>query len=76
MKDKPIKFGIKLWGLAEASCGYLIAFDIYCGKEGNKVQVCLATFCVLASIQVPCLVFPNCAVSVYYFRNGIVGFDF
>ena len=42
MRDKPIKYGIKMWGLCESHNGYLISFDIYCGKVGNKVTKGLA----------------------------------
>ena len=42
MKDKPIKFGIKMWGLAESTLGYITNFDIYCGKKGRKPEKGLA----------------------------------
>lgn len=42
MRDKPIKYGIKMWGLCEAGTGYLINFDIYCGKVGTKTTKGLA----------------------------------
>ena len=44
MKDKPIHWGIKLWGIAAASVGYLMTFDIYCGKAlDGTAQKGLAT---------------------------------
>lgn len=43
MPNKPIRFGIKLWSLCTIS-GYLLDFDIYCGKQTNidagKLQNC------------------------------------
>ena len=35
VKDKPILWGIKLWSLCTIS-GYLLNFQIYCGKESEK----------------------------------------
>lgn len=34
MKDKPERFGIKMWGLCSSE-GYLFSCDIYCGKGSN-----------------------------------------
>ena len=34
MRNKPIKFGLKLWALCSIS-GYLFDFNIYCGKDDN-----------------------------------------
>ena len=31
-KDKPIRWGIKLWVLADSSNGYTIDFNVYIGK--------------------------------------------
>ena len=33
MKDKPTKWGLKLWVLADSSNGYTVDFDIYIGKK-------------------------------------------
>lgn len=35
MPKKPIRFGIKLWSLCTIS-GYLLDFDIYCGKQADS----------------------------------------
>ena len=35
MKDKPIKWGMKLFVLAEARTGYQVAFDVYSGKAST-----------------------------------------
>lgn len=41
MRQKPIRFGIKLWAICTSS-GYLLDFDIYCGKNsfgiGEKLK--------------------------------------
>lgn len=40
IKDKPTKWGIKLWVLADSSNGYTIDFNVYIGKAaGRKVSV-------------------------------------
>ena len=36
MKDKPTKWGIKLWVLADSSNGYTIDFNIYIGKKAGR----------------------------------------
>lgn len=36
MKDKPTKWGIKLWVLADSSNGYTIDFDIYIGRGAGR----------------------------------------
>ena len=33
---KPIKWGIKIWTLAESFTGYMLKFQIYTGKEDNE----------------------------------------
>jgi hypothetical protein len=33
MKDKPVKFGFKLWVLADSATGYTIDFNIYTGRR-------------------------------------------
>ena len=38
-KDKPTRWGIKLWVLADGSNGYTVDFDVYIGKvEGQNVS--------------------------------------
>jgi hypothetical protein len=51
MKDKPIKYGIKMWGLCESGTGYLINFDIYCGKVGTKTTKGLAQNAVVSLVR-------------------------
>lgn len=36
IKGKPIRFGFKNWAICSAS-GYLISFDLYCGKDASRV---------------------------------------
>ena len=69
MKDKPIKYGIKLWGLCESKTGYLINFDIYCGKNGKKVQKGLAQVVVLALVTVVLTSWPKWAGGHLYMDN-------
>ena len=33
---KPVKWGVKVWVLAESDTGYLSKFQVYTGKEGNQ----------------------------------------
>ena len=35
-KDKPIKWGIKLWVLADSSIGYTVDLNIYIGKDASR----------------------------------------
>lgn len=35
IKSKPIRFGIKMWGICGAN-GYLYDFDVYCGKGSGR----------------------------------------
>ena len=43
MRNKPIRFGLKLWAICSVS-GYMFDFDIYCGKhevqESEKLNSC------------------------------------
>ena len=40
-KDKPVKFGIKLFQLCEASSGYCLGFEVYAGKrDDNTTNYC------------------------------------
>ena len=36
IKDKPIKWGIKRWVLADSSNGYTVDFTIYIGKDASR----------------------------------------
>ena len=36
MKDKPTKWGIKLWVLADSSNGYTVDFNIYIGRTAGQ----------------------------------------
>ena len=36
MKDKPTKWGIKLWVLADSSNGYTVDFNVYIGKAAGQ----------------------------------------
>ena len=36
IKDKPIKWGIKLWVLADSFNGYTVDFNIYIGKDASR----------------------------------------
>jgi hypothetical protein len=38
MKNKPIKWGIKLWVLEDSSNGYTIDFNVYIGKSEHEEQ--------------------------------------
>lgn len=38
MKDKPCKFGIKFWMLADATSAYCWNFDLYVGKYGTEIN--------------------------------------
>ncbi|XP_065832964.1 piggyBac transposable element-derived protein 4-like [Oscarella lobularis] len=47
MKDKPTKWGIKVFILAKSSTGYVYKFDIYTGKKANPGEHGLSTQIVL-----------------------------
>jgi len=36
IKNKPVKFGLKLWVLADSRNGYTVDFNIYAGKNGDE----------------------------------------
>ena len=36
MKDKPTKWGVKLWVLADSNNGFTVDFNVYIGKEAAK----------------------------------------
>jgi len=35
MKDKPTKWGLKLWVLADSGNGYSVDFNVYIGKDAT-----------------------------------------
>ena len=39
MKDKPTKWGMKLWVLADSISGYTYDFEVYLGKNNNNANV-------------------------------------
>ena len=43
MPLKPVKRGIKVWALADASNGYMSNFQVYTGRQGNSVEKGLGT---------------------------------
>ena len=48
MRDRPTKWGIKVWVLADATNGYVKKFEVYTGKEeGNRSSVGLCSRVVL-----------------------------
>ena len=58
MKNKPIRFGMKLWSLCTDS-GYLLDFNIYCGKDSSdsteKLSKCTLGTRVVMSLLHPFL---------------------
>lgn len=38
IKNKPIKWGFKMWCRAESPTGYLFQFDLYTGKKNNWTE--------------------------------------
>lgn len=51
MPKKPVKFGIKLWVLCDASTGYCLQFQIYTGKVENSPEKGLARRVVFDLLQ-------------------------
>ena len=52
IKDKPTKWGIKLWVLADSSNGYTIDFNVYIGKAaGRDVSVHGLGYCCSANAK-------------------------
>ena len=42
IKNKPVRWGIKLWVLCEAKTGFVYKFQVYLGKEGGVAEQHLA----------------------------------
>lgn len=42
IKNRPVRWGIKLWVLCEAKTGYVFNFQVYLGKEEGAVEHNLA----------------------------------
>jgi hypothetical protein len=38
MKDKPVKFGIKMWVAADAVSAYCVNFEVYVGKNDTAIN--------------------------------------
>ena len=38
MPAKPIKWGVKVWTLAESTTGYMSRFQVYIGRDGNDQE--------------------------------------
>ena len=49
--NKPVKFGVKLWVLADSKKGYTFDFDIYIGKTGQTYQYGLGCDVVMKLTQ-------------------------
>ena len=47
MKDKPVKFGIKLWVCADAVTAYCYNLEVYTGKHGGQINKLMGLSCLL-----------------------------
>ena len=47
IRNKPVRFGFKLWVMAESSTGYTLDFSVYTGRRGNSTENGLAYDVVL-----------------------------
>lgn len=43
MKNKPVKWGFKIWLLADSKTYYILDLDVYCGKSDTKKNQLVAT---------------------------------
>jgi len=56
MPKKPIKWGIKVWMLADTETGYVSNFDVYLGKpDGGGREVDLCSKVVLSIVSPSCM---------------------
>ena len=67
---KPVKRGIKVWALADASNGYITNFQVYSGKQGDSVEQGLGAK-VVKTLTEPYI---NSSRHVY-FDNFFTGLD-
>ena len=44
MPVKPIKWGVKVWTLAERTTGYMSLFQVYTGRDGNDQELGLSHY--------------------------------
>ena len=51
MKDKPVKFGIKLWVLADTITGYTSIFVVYLGKKELRLLIFQKVYHMLLSMK-------------------------
>ena len=70
MRDKPIKFGLKIWGLCQSAVGYLMNFDLYTGrKPGGRPEKGLAQRVVLQLVGQLLEVWPSWQGAHLYMDN-------
>ena len=70
MPLKPVKRGIKVWALADATNGYLSSFQVYAGKQGDSVEKGFGAK-VVKTLTEP---YTNSASHIY-FDNFFTGVD-
>ena len=56
MKDKPTKWGMKFFVLAESSSGYTLEFQIYTGKTNAASEHGLSYYVLMQLMQPSCLI--------------------
>ena len=50
IRDKPTKWGMKLWALADSKTGYTYTFDVYLGKTNESSKFDLAYGVVIYNV--------------------------